>query len=372
MQKKTIAMLCAFALLCFFAAVTVVGETGLIVIGQGFDNESPIVTITAPTAGQTFATGTTSVLLSYSAEDVGGGVIANYWVSSNGTTWINKNLETTHTFTGLSAGSHVFYAIATDDSDNNSATASVSFTISSSTEQPQTCSAKGGRICSGSQNCSVSVVAATDTDNCCLGTCVEKTCPQLGGVQCDINANDCSSWINQSSGCCTAGACAPKALSTVLCSFPEYLTNEPITAIFIEPSNLEASYDFNVVGKELEIRPSLANELADTIVTQYPALATYLIATNLTESPSMTSGQVYFLELLRKKLNYGTSGYSAKPEEFQNIYDLISASRIRWWNAKTDDTCGIKLDTKDYSLQTMHYFRINNLWLLWNDLAKRK
>ena len=368
MQKKTIAMLCAFALLCFLAAVTVVGD----VIGQGFDNQSPIVTITAPTASQTFATGTTSVLLSYSAEDVGGGVISKYWVSPNGTTWINKNLETTHTFTGLSAGSKVFYVIATDDSDNNSSTASVSFTISSPTEQPQTCAQKGGSICSGSQNCSGSVVTATDTSSCCLGTCIEKTCSQLGGEQCDINANDCSSWISQSSGCCSAGSCTPKTQSTVLCSFPEYLTNEPITAVFIEPSNLEAAYDFNVVGVELEIRPSIANELADTIVSQYPALATYLVATNLTDSPSMTEGQLYFLGLLRKKLQYGTSGYSAEPVNYQNIYELISASRIRWWNAKNDDTCGIKLDTKEYSLQTMHYFRINNLWLLWNDLAKKK
>ena len=361
-------------------------------IGQGYDSQSPTVSITAPTAGQVFAAGTTSITLTYTGSDVGGSV-AKYWVRIDSNSWIDNALNTSYNFTGLSAGNYTFSVIATDDSDNNSSTATVSASISSATSScgngvcdsgettascpadcvggPTTCSSLGGRICASAEICSGTIVSASDTSACCIGTCVPKSCTELGGVTCDQNANDCTSWINQATSCCLASACTPKITTTILCSFRNYLENEPVTAVFIEPSALSSSYRFNVSGQTVTVTTGIDNKFAGTIVIQYPQLEAFLVSANLIDSPSMTPEQSYLLELLKQNSVYGTSAYSAKAESFQDVYALIDSSRLRWWNANADDTCEPKLSPSELgvSLQSLHYFRINNLWLLWSEIS---
>lgn len=368
----------------------------LAIIGAGFDSEGPVVTITAPTAGQSFDYGTASVDLNYSAVDAGGGSIAKYWVKRDSAGWVDNSLNTGYAFSGLSSGSHAFYVIATDDSDNNSDTASVSFTISSAPPVScgngscdagedcsncsqdcgtcpvqETCALKGGSVCTASQKCSGSIVAASDTSYCCIGGCVEKTCTDYGGVVCAGADYECSNWINQGISCCASGYCNKLPETTILCSFPVYLDREPVTSIFVELAELESAYDFNVVGERLTINPDPSNSLSDVIVSRFGSV--YIVSSNLVDSPEFTPDDSYLLELLKKNQLYGSSAYSAKAENFKEIYDLIGSSRLRWWNAPKDDTCEPKLKPSELgvSLQTMHYFRINNLWLIWNDLAKK-
>ena len=366
----------------------------LAIIGQGFDNEGPIVTIISPTDNQSFAYGTTSAYLSYSAEDFGGGSVTKYWVKKDSNAWIDNSLNADYNFTGLSAGSHTFYVIATDDSDNNSDATPVDFTIVSESCgnevcEPtlgetctscsldcgecllETCATKEEPVCTSSQKCSGST-EVLGAETCCIGSCVEKTCIDYGGTTCS-EGYTCSSWLDQSMDCCNADSCIPIPLEhTILCSFPTYLENEPLTSIFVELSKLGTSYDFNVAGKTRTINPNPSNTLADVIVTQYGAV--FVISSTDFNSPNFTPDRAYLLELLKNDKLYGTASYSGSAENYQQIYSLISSSRLRWWNAENDDTCEPKLKPSDLgvSLQTMHYFRINNLWMLWNDLSKKK
>lgn len=144
-----------------------------------------------------------------------------------------------------------------------------------------------------------------------------------------------------------------------------------MTAVFIEPSALSSSYRFNVSGQTVTVTTGIDNKFAGTIVIQYPQLEAFLVSANLIDSPSMTPEQSYLLELLKQNSVYGTSAYSAKAESFQDVYALIDSSRLRWWNANADDTCEPKLSPSELgvSLQSLHYFRINNLWLLWSEIS---
>jgi endoglucanase len=96
-------------------------------------NTPPTVTLTAPTSGQSFPAGTTSVTLSANAADPGGAVArVEFRVDGN---LVNSDTSSPYSFvaTGLAAGNHTWSATAVDNgSPALSTTASGSFVIQSS------------------------------------------------------------------------------------------------------------------------------------------------------------------------------------------------------------------------------------------------
>jgi hypothetical protein len=72
----------------------------------------------------------------------------------------------------------------------------------------QTCSQKNGKICLNTQYCTVSLINAKDTGNCCLGECKTKlewqTCSQRGGEICLYCASEFVSSL-ESPRCCLTG-----------------------------------------------------------------------------------------------------------------------------------------------------------------------
>ncbi|MES1262930.1 MAG: Ig-like domain-containing protein, partial [Peristeroidobacter soli] len=102
--------------------------------GGGTTNTAPTVSITAPTAGQSFAAGTTSVNLAANAADAGGAVVrVEFRVDG---VLVNTDTSAPYAFaaTGLTAGSHSVTATAVDNGSPALSTTStaVAFTIASS------------------------------------------------------------------------------------------------------------------------------------------------------------------------------------------------------------------------------------------------
>ena len=99
--------------------------------GGGNQNTAPTVSLTAPTAGQTFPAGTTSVNLAANAADSGGAVVrVEFRVDGN---LVNSDTTAPYAFTatGLAAGSHSVTATAVDNGSPALSTTStaVAFTI---------------------------------------------------------------------------------------------------------------------------------------------------------------------------------------------------------------------------------------------------
>jgi hypothetical protein len=90
------------------------------------DKTIPTITISSP-ANDSTQYGSTVTLI-YLGSDKNSG-IQIYWLSSDGTTWVNNGTNSTYSFTSQTSGLHTYYAIANDNADNNSSTASVSLTI---------------------------------------------------------------------------------------------------------------------------------------------------------------------------------------------------------------------------------------------------
>lgn len=97
-------------------------------VGEFFDQNLPVVSITSPTQNSHFSSST--VLLEYSVVEYGNPV-NNFWVRVDSESWVNNGLNFSYTFNGLSDGSHTLTVIATDSSDLNSA-ATVSVTVNTS------------------------------------------------------------------------------------------------------------------------------------------------------------------------------------------------------------------------------------------------
>lgn len=114
--------------------------------GVYFDQNKPTVSISAPTDGS--STTSTSATLTYSGSSIGN-PITNYWVQVDSAGWIDKDLNTSHDFTGLSVASHTFYVVATDSQDFNSTAASVSITITAPAAAASTSSGGGTSSSSG-------------------------------------------------------------------------------------------------------------------------------------------------------------------------------------------------------------------------------
>ena len=94
----------------------------------GPDTTPPVVSITSPNNGATVSS--SNVAVSWSGSDADSG-IDYYQVRIDSGSWINKGTGTSHTFSGLSDGSHSAEVLAMDNA-GNSATDSVTFTVDTS------------------------------------------------------------------------------------------------------------------------------------------------------------------------------------------------------------------------------------------------
>jgi len=104
----------------------------------GTQNTAPTVSVTAPTSGQSFPAGTTSVNLAANAADAGGAVVrVEFRVDG---TLVNTDTTAPYAFTatGLAAGSHSVTATAVDNGSPALSTTSsaVAFTIGASNTAP--------------------------------------------------------------------------------------------------------------------------------------------------------------------------------------------------------------------------------------------
>ncbi|MHA1910340.1 MAG: caspase family protein [Candidatus Kariarchaeaceae archaeon] len=96
--------------------------------GATSDTTPPTININSPTSGQTIESST--VAASWSGSDASG--IDYYEINIDSGAWTNKGTATTHSYTGISDGAHTINVRAWDNA-GNSATDSVSFTVSTAT-----------------------------------------------------------------------------------------------------------------------------------------------------------------------------------------------------------------------------------------------
>ncbi|MEM2956031.1 MAG: hypothetical protein QW041_00425 [Candidatus Pacearchaeota archaeon] len=90
-----------------------------------------------------------------------------------------------------------------DDNFDNDGDGKIDFNDNDCTE---TCSQKGGKICSLDEKCSEHIVKAFDTDECCLATCIPvKTCSEQKGFKCTAEQECKGVWLTASdtSYCCS-------------------------------------------------------------------------------------------------------------------------------------------------------------------------
>ena len=106
---------------------------GITCNGGGTQNTAPTVSVTAPTAGQSFAAGTTSVNLAANAADPGGAVVRVEFRVDGALVNTDTTAPYAFTATGLAAGSHSVTATAVDNGSPALSTTStaVAFTIAS-------------------------------------------------------------------------------------------------------------------------------------------------------------------------------------------------------------------------------------------------
>ncbi|HEY5806786.1 MAG TPA: glycoside hydrolase family 6 protein, partial [Povalibacter sp.] len=102
---------------------------------QGSSNTPPTVTLTTPTSGQSFASGTTSVTLAATASDPSGAVSRVEFRVDGNLVGTDTSSPYSFTATGLTAGSHTAQATAFDNGSPSlsTATAAVPFTIQGTT-----------------------------------------------------------------------------------------------------------------------------------------------------------------------------------------------------------------------------------------------
>ncbi|MEM3382570.1 MAG: Ig-like domain-containing protein [Nitrososphaerales archaeon] len=92
------------------------------------DNIPPTISITSPTNGTEIKSSNVQVTWTGSDADTG---IDHYEVKLDDGSWINVGTDTSHTFSGVSDGSHIVYVKAVDGADN-SKIALVDFTVNTS------------------------------------------------------------------------------------------------------------------------------------------------------------------------------------------------------------------------------------------------
>ncbi|MFH1588209.1 MAG: hypothetical protein ABIA76_02635 [Candidatus Diapherotrites archaeon] len=156
-----------------WASGSLTAEVGVFFIGR----TPATVLITAPSAG--YSTSSTSITMTYSGIP-GDSTISRYWVRLDSDEWIDNSLNTSYTFSNLTASNHNFSVKATDFYDLNSADSNVSVTVTASATVSNagigtTCSQyNNSQVCSLAQYCTGSMISASDTDRCCLGECIQR------------------------------------------------------------------------------------------------------------------------------------------------------------------------------------------------------
>ncbi|MDO8647554.1 MAG: hypothetical protein Q7R70_04005 [Candidatus Diapherotrites archaeon] len=107
------------------------------------DNNAPTVSISAPTAGYSYAAGTQNVTVTYSGSDTGGSGIKLYQAKVDSGSWVDNSTSTSYNVTIETVGAHTIYIRAIDRADNN-ATTSVAFTLTAATSGNNTGASPGG------------------------------------------------------------------------------------------------------------------------------------------------------------------------------------------------------------------------------------
>ncbi len=150
-------------------------------IGIFFPDENnlyaPTITITSPY--NNYSTTFTSITLTYIGNDLDNS-ITDYWVRIDSNEWINNGLNTQYTFTGLSLGTHTLSVKATDETDLNSNTETVTISIvqqsnSNNGGSPNLCkNFIGSEKCDETEYCPEKTFKTSDTLNCCPVLCLPR------------------------------------------------------------------------------------------------------------------------------------------------------------------------------------------------------
>jgi hypothetical protein len=96
------------------------------------DTTPPAATITSPSEGEKMQS--SSVTVAWSGSDGGSG-LEKYEVKLDSENWISKGMSSSHTFTGVTNGSHSVYVKATDNA-GNSKESTRSFSVVTSSPSP--------------------------------------------------------------------------------------------------------------------------------------------------------------------------------------------------------------------------------------------
>ncbi|MFH1225298.1 MAG: hypothetical protein V1676_05865 [Candidatus Diapherotrites archaeon] len=113
-----------YAVVVWLGALTGNDENAQFTIAT--DLTAPTVSISSPSGGSSTAANSMNIV--YSGSDANS-AIKKYYVQMDSLGWVDNGMNITRKFFGLAPGSHTAYVIAVDTADNNSAQASVTFTL---------------------------------------------------------------------------------------------------------------------------------------------------------------------------------------------------------------------------------------------------
>jgi len=131
--------------------------------GSG-SNQPPTVSLTAPTAGASFTAGS-SITVNANAADSDGSVSKVEFFRGGTSLGIDTSAPYSVTWTNASAGSHTFKAVATDNNNAVTSSATVSVTVTASSNDTTPPSVPGGLASPSKTATTVNLVWSAATDN---------------------------------------------------------------------------------------------------------------------------------------------------------------------------------------------------------------
>ena len=131
--------------------------------GSG-SNQPPTVSLTAPTAGASFTAGS-SITVSANAADSDGSVSKVEFFRGGTSLGIDTSAPYSVTWTNASAGSHTFKAVATDNNNAVTSSATVSVTVTASSNDTTPPSVPGGLASPSKTATTVNLAWSAATDN---------------------------------------------------------------------------------------------------------------------------------------------------------------------------------------------------------------